>query len=144
MVIDWFSHNWIAVTGAGVLGGLISTFLPSGTDVQWPSVVASLFRLEDPQTTTEAPSPFSSFFQLIAHVIRNSAAGAVVAFIVWATQNPDETFATMDVAPYVVGVSLIIGLGGAAALNKLAVSSSLAQDRLAWLEIARSVKEEEE
>jgi len=142
MTLDWIDHNWGAVVAAGLFGGLISTILPSGTDVHWPSVVASLFRLEDPETSTERPSSWSSFFQLLAHALRNTAAGGFVAFVVWATQNPDEMFSTKAVDPYVVAIALLVGLGGSAALNKLAVSSSLAQDRLALLEQVRSIDDE--
>ena len=112
--------EWLAVALAGSGGGLIGTFLPSGTDVPWPGPIRTLMG---------GSSHDNPWRHLLAHAVRNSIGGGVGAFIVWAGHNTDVLFSATGPTVFTVAFAATIGLGGIAILNRLVKSGELIERR---------------
>lgn len=110
-------YTIVAIGLAGSLGGLISTILPTGTDVPLPGI------LQDP--LSRAPW----FVCFSAHAAINVVVGSFVAIMLWAAVDPTATSLTsMAIQPKQLATAAGIGLAGIAIAKKLQQQSVDATD----------------
>jgi hypothetical protein len=98
--------EWFAIIVAGGAGGLVATSFAAGHDVPFPD------QLERFLTRHGA-------VEFIAHLSRNAACGALLAFVVWAGVGDDgRSFSNKGIAPSAFATSLMAGLAATATINK--------------------------
>jgi hypothetical protein len=117
--------EWLAVVVAGLLGGLLGTFLPSGGDVPFPMPVRTLL---DKRRSTG----------LTYHLMRNSLFGGVASLLLWGMYNSQATFTGQSVTVRAVAVSLVVGGGGVGIVDALFRE---AQQGVAIDNLARAITE---
>lgn len=119
-------------------GGFLSTFLPSGSDIPWPGPIRRMFPATGNESDEQSKSrgKRSELCHLGAHILRNTIAGGLAAFILWSGHNVEVDFRATDPKVFTVGFAASIGLAGTAVVNSLAKRTSLSNDRGDMLERA--------
>jgi hypothetical protein len=98
--------EWLAIIVAGGTGGLVATSFAAGHDVPFPGQLEGFLTRH-------------GGFEFIAHLLRNAACGALLAFVVWAGVGDDgRTFSNKGIAPSAFATSLMAGLAATATINK--------------------------
>ena len=85
---------------------MIATLFVAGTDVPWPHIVERVVKRRP-------------FLDLFLHAVRNTAAGALASFLLWASFNPNSSLSSDDITLAQIGAALVLGTGGTATINAL-------------------------
>lgn len=124
-------YTIVAIILAGGFGGLISTLLPTGTDVPFPSAL-------------QAPFDRAHWLVgLIAHLAINMVVGAFVAVLLWAAVDPTATDLTSkNIQPKQLATAGAIGLAGIAIAKKIQKEAEDSTDwKISYQDLQRAVDE---
>lgn len=108
-------REWIVVTVAGGIGGIVATILAE--------------RIEGEEETTNNSGPskppegfwrksiwliglIAPFFSWLYHLALNAVGGAIASFILWATYTSSLDFDSVKFTPAEVAAALTVGLTG--------------------------------
>lgn len=111
--------EWMAISLAGAIGGLLGTCMPSGSDVPWPKPIQLVLGPD-----TERPK-----IHLVAHAARNGLMGCLAGFVVWSSQNIDTSFFSHEIDVHELGIAVTIGLAGTILVNRWTKAEGLAEGR---------------
>ena len=98
--------EWLVVAVVGAAGGLLSTFLPTGTDVPVPPLLRDI--IGDKRE-----------LEFTYHLVRNTLFGGLASFLLWGGYNPGATFDSTHITVQQVVASIIVGGGGTGTVNSL-------------------------